>query len=395
VENFAKILEEEEMKVIINGKIIRENSIIEGKVILFDEKIIGFLDNEVFKKSVDKYEEIIDAKGCFVSPGFIDIHIHGSGGYDVMDGTREAIDGISVALVKNGVTGFLPTTMTMSKEKIYKALDNVRDVMDSKVKGAKVLGVHMEGPFINKKYKGAQPEEFILEPTYNFIENYVDVIKLITLAPEMDENFNFIKETREKTNIILSIGHSNAEYEEAMEAIKNGVTHATHTFNAMTPLNHRKPGIVGAVFNSDIYCEVIADGIHIHPALFQTLKKIKGKEKIILITDSMRAGCLKDGVSELGGQKVIVKDNAARLEDGTLAGSILKLNKGVKNFMENASLNIWEAIGLVTINPARELGIDKVKGSLEPGKFADIVILDKAFNIQQTIVEGQTFYKSN
>ena len=383
------------MKAIINGKIITESNVIEGKVLLFDEKIIDFLQVEAFEKSAPKCEEIIDAKGHFISPGFIDMHIHGSGGYDVMDGTREAIDGISFAVVKNGVTGFLPTTMTMSKSKIYKALNSIRVAMNSKVKGAKVLGAHMEGPFINKKYKGAQPEEFILLPNYNFIESYVDVLKVITFAPEMDEDFNFIKETKQKTNIILSIGHSNAEYEEAIAAIEHGISHATHTFNAMTPLNHRKPGIVGAVFNSDIYCEVIADGIHIHPAIFKTLKKIKGKERIILITDSMRAGCLKDGISELGGQKVIVKDNAARLEDGTLAGSILKLNKGIKNFMDNSGMNICEAIGLVSINPARELGLDKIKGSLEKGKFADIVILDEAFNIKQTIVEGKTFYKNN
>ncbi|MBC8061513.1 MAG: N-acetylglucosamine-6-phosphate deacetylase [Clostridiaceae bacterium] len=381
------------MKAIINGKIITETTLIEDKVLIFDEKIIEFLENDDFKKLVNKCEEIIDAKGNFVSPGFIDMHIHGSDGYDVMDGTREAIDGISLAVVRNGVTGFLPTTMTMSKEKIYEALDSIRVIMDVKAKGARVLGAHLEGPFINKRYKGAQPEEFILQPNYDFIKSYVDVIKLITLAPEMDENFSFIRETKKKTNIILSIGHSNAEYEEAMEAIEHGVTHATHTFNAMTPLNHRKPGIVGAVFNSDVYCEVIADGIHIHPSLFKTLKKIKGKERIILITDSMRAGCLKDGVSELGGQRVIVKDNAARLEDGTLAGSILRLNKGIKNFMDNSDMNICQAISLVSINPARELGLDNIKGSLEQGKFADIVILDEAFNIKQTIVEGKTVYK--
>jgi len=381
------------MKAIINGKIIKENNIIEGQVLLFNEKIMKFLDKETFEKSGQECEEIIDAKGNYVSPGFIDMHIHGSGGYDVMDGTIEAINGVSQAVVKNGVTGFLATTMTMSKEKIYSALDSVREVMKSEVKGAKVLGAHMEGPFINKKHKGAQPEKSILEPNYKFIESYTDVLKLITLAPEMDKNFNFINETKEKTNIILSIGHSDAEYEETMEAINHGITHATHTFNAMTPLNHRKPGIVGAVFNSDVYCELIADGIHIHPAIFKILKKVKGKERIILITDSMRAGCLKDGISELGGQKVIVKDNAARLEDGTLAGSILKLNKGIKNFMDNSGMNMCEAISLVSINPARELNIDKLKGSLEPGKFADIVILDEAFNIKQTIVEGKTFYR--
>jgi N-acetylglucosamine-6-phosphate deacetylase len=267
--------------------------------------------------------------------------------------------------------------------------------MNNKINGAKILGAHMEGPFINKKYKGAQKEDFIIKPNFKFIEDYTDVIKLITLAPEEDDNFDFIKEIVEKTNIILSIGHSNAEYEETMDAIKCGISHATHTFNAMTPLNHRKPGIVGAIFNSDIYCELIADGIHVHPAIFNILKKVKGTNKIILITDSMRAGCLRDGVSELGGQKVIVENNSARLENGTLAGSILKLNEGIKNFMDNSDVDICEAISLVSINPARELGLDKVKGSLEAGKYADIVILDSNFNVQQTIVEGNTVFKLN
>jgi N-acetylglucosamine-6-phosphate deacetylase len=383
------------LKIIINGKILIKNEIVYGKVLLFDEKILEFVEAENLEKLLPKCEEIIDARGNFVSPGFIDMHVHGSGGYDVMDGTSDALSVISSVLAENGVTGFLPTTMTMSEEKIYAALDNIRLHMKNKINGAKILGAHMEGPFINKKYKGAQKEDFIIKPNFRFVEDYIDVIKLITLAPEEDDNFDFIKETVKKTNIILSIGHSNAEYEETMEAIKCGISHATHTFNAMTPLNHRKPGIVGAIFNSDIYCELIADGIHVHPAIFNILKKVKGTNRIILITDSMRAGCLRDGVSELGGQKVIVKNNSARLEDGTLAGSILKLNEGVKNFMDNSNIDICEAISLVSINPARELGLDKTKGSLEVGKYADIVILDSNFNVQQTIVEGNTVFKLN
>lgn len=383
------------MKIIINGKILIKNEVVYGKSLLFDEKILEFVESENLEKLLPKCEEIIDASGNFVSPGFIDMHVHGSGGYDVMDGTFQALSVISSVLAQNGVTGFLPTTMTMSEEKIYASLDNIRLHMKNKINGAKILGAHMEGPFINKKYKGAQKEDFIIKPNFKFVEDYIDVIKLITLAPEEDDNFDFIKETVKKTNIILSIGHSNAEYEETMEAIKCGISHATHTFNAMTPLNHRKPGIVGAILNSDIYCELIADGIHVHPAIFNILKKVKGTNRIILITDSMRAGCLRDGMSELGGQKVIVKNNSARLEDGTLAGSILKLNEGVKNFMDNSDIDICEAISLVSINPAKELGLDNVKGSLEVGKYADIVILDSNFNVQQTIVEGNTVFKSN
>lgn len=178
-----------------------------------------------------------------------------------------------------------------------------------------------------------------------------------------------------------------------MEAIEKGVSHATHTFNAMTPLNHRKPGIIGAIFNSDIYCELIADKIHVHPAIFKILEEIKGMDKIILITDSVRAGCLHDGISELAGQKVIIKDNTVRLEDGTLAGSMLKLNQAIKNYMDCTGKGICEAVKLASLNPSNELGIEKQRGSLEVGKYSDIAILDEALNVQQTIVEGKTVFR--
>jgi N-acetylglucosamine-6-phosphate deacetylase len=381
------------LKAIINGRIITENEILENKVLLYNDKILEFREQETPELLLNTCEEVIDAKGNYVSPGFIDMHIHGAGGYDVMDGTVESLAAISSTVAKSGVTGFLPTTMTMSKVKIFAALDNISFLVGKELQGAKILGAHLEGPFINKKYKGAQPEEFITEPDFSFIEKYINIIKIITLAPEMDENFNFIKEVKKKTNIILSIGHSNAEYEQAMDAIEKGVSHATHTFNAMTPLNHRKPGIIGAIFNSDIYCELIADKVHVHTAMFKILESIKGLDKIILITDSIRAGFLHDGVSELAGQKVIIKDNSAKLEDGTLAGSILKLNQAVKNFMDCTGKGICEAVKLASLNPSKELGIEKQRGSLKVGKYSDIVILDKDLNVQQTIVEGKTVFK--
>lgn len=385
------------MKAIINGKIITPNNVLYNKAVIFDEKIIDIIDESCFKKQINCEQisgiEIVDAQENYISPGFIDIHIHGSGGYDAMDDDVEAVNCISEVIAKNGVTSFLPTTMTMSKEKVYKALDNVEYWMKSNPKGARILGVHLEGPFINEKYKGAQKEDYIIKPEYNFIEKYKHIIKIITFAPEKDDNFSFIKQIIEKTNINLSIGHSNASYEETMEAIKMGLNSATHIFNAMTPLNHRKPGIVGAAFNSDIYCEIIADTIHIHPAVFQTLVKIKGIDKIILITDSMRAGCSEDGISEIGGQKVIVKNNAARLEDGTLAGSILTLNNAVKNYMEHTDINIYEAVNMASLNPARYLKIDNKTGSIEVGKDADIVVFDNDFCVKQTIINGKTIYK--
>lgn len=381
------------MRAIINGRVILEDCILEDKVVLFDTQIKGLINRIEFEKNVNEGSyNIIDAKGSYVSPGFIDLHIHGSGGRDAMDGELEDLKVISQSIAQNGVTGFLPTTMTMSKEKIYKALDNIKEGMKLDLGGAKVLGAHMEGPFINPKYKGAQKEDYIIEPDYNFINGYEDVIKIITLAPEKDNNSQFIKSVKENTNIVLSIGHSDATYEEAMESIEKGVSHATHLFNAMSPLNHRKPGVIGAVFNSNINCELIADKIHVHPGVFQTVVNIKGVDKVILITDSMRAGCMKDGVSELGGQKVIVKDNSARLEDGTLAGSILTLNKAVKNMVENTNLNIYQAISMVSLNSAKDIGISDRKGSIEKGKDADIVIFDEEYNVSHTIVEGKTVF---
>ena len=383
------------MKVIINGKIIKANEILKEHVIIFDDKIIDVIHKDKMDEflKVNPNVEIIDAKDNYVSPGFIDLHIHGSGGADVMDGEVSAIELISETIAKNGVTSFLPTTMTMGKDKIHKALEVIRECKNNNLNGAKVLGAHLEGPFINSKYKGAQSPEYIISPDYEFIKDYIDVIKMITVAPEVDEKLKFIKKVKDESDIVLSIGHTNATYEEAMEAIEAGVSHITHTFNAMTPLNHRKPGVVGAAFSSDVYCELIADKIHVHQGIFNIMVKVKGKDKIILVTDSIRAGCLKCGISELGGQKVIVDETTARLEDGTLAGSILTLNKAIKNFYENTKLLLQDVIGLASWNAAKDIGVIDERGTLDIGKYSDIVIFDEDFNIQYTIVEGNIVFR--
>lgn len=335
---------------------------------------------------------VIDAKGMYIAPGLIDVHVHGSCGADTMDQTKEAIEVISAGISKNGVTSFLPTTMTMSQEDIYGALEVIRLCMNQPLNGAKVLGAHMEGPFINAIYKGAQLDKYIIKPSYQFIENYTDVIKLVSYAPEMDENYSFTKEVKEKTDITLSIGHTNATYNQAKEAFNCGCSHVTHLFNAMTPLNHREPGVVGAALTSDVFTELIADTIHVNQQLFQFVLDNKGKHKMVLITDSMRAGCMKDGVYDLGGQAVFVKDGAARLESGNLAGSVLMLNKAVYNFFKNTDLTIDEAIHMASLNPATSIGIENCKGSLEIGKDADISIFDEEMNCYLTIVEGREVY---
>lgn len=284
--------------------------------------------------------------------------------------------------------------MTMSKEDIYEALDTIRESINIKYDGAQILGAHLEGPFINSKYKGAQSDKFIQPPNFPFIEEYVDVIKIISYAPEVDDNFNFTKEIKDKTDITLSIAHTNATYEEAKLAIKFGASNITHLFNAMTPLNHRELGVVGAALTSDVYCEIICDNIHVNPQLYQFVLNNKGKDKVILITDCMRAGCMADGKYDLGGQDVFVKDGAARLSTGNLAGSVLNLNKAVYNFIKNTNLSINEAINLASLNPAKSINMDKTKGSLDINKDADIALFDDEMNCYMTISNGEIIFNN-
>ena len=371
--------------------------IMQDSVIIFDEKIIDIMSKDSFsqyKREMKEDIQVIDAKNRYVSPGFIDIHIHGSGGYDTMDAMPEALKVISSTIAGNGVSAYLPTTMTMDRESIYKAFDAIREAMQLEIKGAKILGIHMEGPFINENYKGAQKADHIIKPNYELIKDYLDIIKIITLAPEQDEKHNFIKKVKRNSKITLSVGHSDASYEETIKAIEAGISHATHIFNAMTPLNHRKPGIVGAIFRSDITCELIADTIHVHPDIFKILIDIKHKDKVVLITDSMRAGCMKAGKYELGGQKVIVKNGAAKLQDGTLAGSVLTLNKAVKNMLEHSGVEIYEAVAMASLIPAKVINIANKKGSLDIGKDADIAIFDDNIDVFFTIVEGKIVFEA-
>ena len=374
------------MKVIKNGKIILPNS--EGKFFIAENKNLAF-DKKILQieKSIDA-EKIIDAENNFIAPGFINIHIHGCNNSDTMDATPDALQNICNFLPSSGVTSFLPTTMTMQLEKIKAALQNIRA---RKFSGAKILGVNLEGPFISEKFCGAQDKKNILRADFEIFSDFADIIKIITVAPEEISDKNFIQQCLEK-NIIVSIGHSAATYEIALEAIKRGASHITHLFNAQTGLHHRKPGIVGAAFNSNVFVELIADNIHIHPATQKIVSKIKPVEEIILITDSCRACGIGDGESELGGQKIFVKNNVATLENGNLAASVATLNEVAKNFYDNTDLTLSEVIETVTKNPATELKIYDKVGSIEVGKSADFVIFDKNFEVRKTFIDGEEIF---
>lgn len=373
------------MKAIINAKILLDDEIIEDKMLLFDNQIINIAE------MIDLEDvEIIDANGAYVSAGFIDLHIHGSGGADVMDATADALETLSSTLIQTGTTSFLATTMTMSDRDIDMALQNIQ-LNAGKVTGAKILGIHLEGPFINASKHGAQDKEYIQSPNMALIENYMHEVKMITLAPEVEGAEDFVKLlTKEYPHIILSIGHSNASYEESQKSFTWGISHATHLFNAMNPYHHRKPGIVGAVFDSDVTCDMIADLVHTHPSTLELVQQVK-KEKLILITDAMRAGCMKCGTYDLGGRRVEVEEGKAVLEDGTLAGSVLKMNEALSNMRTYTSMTFVEIVNSVTKIPARKLGVNK--GELRQGYDADIVIFDENFSIISTIVSGEIKYR--
>ena len=372
--------------VIINGKVILENSIKELNVFFEDGKI-----TEVSNRTPTD-ENVIDAEGLYVAPGMIDVHTHGRNGSDTMYATFKDLNNISVSELKTGVTSFLPTTMTMPAEDIKKAIAAGYDNKD-KVEGAKILGMHLEGPFFSVKYKGAQPEECMIAPT---VENYLsfagehpDFSKKISLAPEIDGALDLIKYLREH-NVVVSMGHTDATYEEAVKGIEAGATSGTHTYNAMTPLKHREPGVVGAVMlHDEVYAELILDGIHVSFPAAKILSKMKGADKLIFITDSLEAAMLPDGTYELGNQKVYVKDGQARLKSGNLAGSTANLNQCVRNAYKHLDLPLYEAIGYATKNAADHLGLNDY-GRIKEGCVADMIFIDDDINIHRVILNGET-----
>lgn len=381
--------------IILNGTIVTPFQSLEDKVISMEEgKIIAVGEKEnIFEP---KETEIIDAGEGFIVPGFIDMHVHGGGGFDIMDGKYEAVQQVAAAHSRFGTTAFLPTTMTMGKDKIIESLKSVQEAFVKGTGAAEILGVHLEGPYINSERKGAQKKEDIKNPSIEeFLEFNLasgDLIRLVTIAPEMPGAIELIHWLSEH-KIIASVGHSNATYEQVQESIRAGLNHVTHTFNAMSGLNHRDPGAAGAALSSpELTVEMIADGVHLHPAVMKILTRVKGAGKIVLITDAIRATSMPEGTYDLGGQDVIVSNGQARLKDGTLAGSILTMDKAVRNMISMAGVSLGEAIQMATINPARCLGVQGRKGSLAAGNDADIVILDKELKVKLTMVKGKIVY---
>lgn len=368
-----------------NCRIIYENRIEEGSILIKDKKIVKINPLEV------EDDNIIDANGLYLSPGFIDIHIHGAGGYDTMDGSYNAIKAIAKTIAAHGTTSFLPTTMTASGKETQKALEAISEAKNKGTGAANVLGAHLEGPFINQEMMGAQNPKYIVKPS---IDNFNDivgdnlsVVTSVTLAPELDGAPALIKYLSEK-GIVVSVGHSNAKYYEVIKAINNGLSHSTHLFNAMSAFKHREPGVVGAIFDTDITTETICDGIHVaYPALRVVFKQ-KSIDKVILVTDAMMACGIKEGIYSLGGQKVLVEGGHVRLENGALAGSVLTLDNAVRNIYKNSNYELYEIVKMVTINAAKHCKVHNSKGLIKENYDADLILFDDNIDIKTIIIGG-------
>jgi len=381
-------------KAIAGGTLITPLEIYEDADILIEDGTIIAVGPGVASGEI---AEVVDAGGAIVAPGYVDVHVHGSAGHDTMDGTREAIAGMARFFAAHGVTSFCPTTLTQPTDDIMASVCAVYECMDNPIEGgAQPLGVHLEGPCINAKKKGAQPEQHITTAAAIDYQQLFSLgnIKLITLAPEIEENKALIAFARSQGAAVV-VGHSSATYEDLEEAVRHGLNHATHTFNQMEGLHHRKPGTVGGVLLLDeIYAEFIADGVHLHPAVVDMVVRLKGPERAVAITDAISGAGMPDGDYELGGQAIVVKEGAVRLPDGTLAGSALTLDQAVRNIVEFTVAPLPEAIQMATLTPARSIGVANRKGSLEPGKDADIVFLDDDLNVLKTMVGGEVVYEA-
>lgn len=380
------------MLKIYGGKVVARDGVLDGASLSIESGIIQSVQ-QTSSSTVD----IRLPDDWLVVPGFIDLHIHGTHGADAMDGTVEGLQQMQASLVREGTTGFLATTMTQSREAVLKSLSAVKRAMEVPSQGAALLGVHLEGPYIAASKAGAQPSAYIrsfdLDEFAEFCEVSGDSIRIVTFAPELDGADAFYRDLCSR-GIKASLGHSAATFSDVATLVSPGeVVHGTHLFNQMTPLHHRDPGLPGALLLHDAhYVELIADGVHVADEMLLLTYRLKGADRILLITDSIRAKGLPDGMSELGGQPVTISSGEARLSDGTLAGSTLGMNEAFARILRVTGCSLEEAVRMTSTNAARRLGIGDRVGTLAPGMDADIVVLDSNYNVRMTLCKGVIVY---
>lgn len=393
---------------IINGLVFTEDYTFEHKEVITEgERIAEVYDAENMenKEKTENMEytenkeerpeennaDILDASGCYVIPGLVDIHFHGCMGVDFCDGTEEAIQTIADYEASQGVASICPATMTFDEARLTQIAQAAAAHRNEK--GAVLSGINMEGPFIASKKKGAQNGKYIHRPDVEMFERLQKasggLFKLVDLAPEVEGAMEFIE--KEKGKVVLSIAHTDADYETAKRALDAGATHMTHLYNAMNGISHRAPGpVIAAADDAECEAELICDGVHIHPAVVRTTLKMFGPERVIFISDTMEAAGLADGTYELGGQPVFVKGNLATLEDGTIAGSNTNLMRCMQTAVKKMQVPLETAVRCASVNPAKSIGIYEECGSIAPGKRADVVLLDKeTLEVKKVILKGK------
>ncbi len=367
----------------------QDNRFVKGSVVVENGRFVSIAEQP---EHTGEVMEVIEAKGLYMIPGLVDIHFHGCMGADMCDGTKEALDVITQYEASVGVTSVCPATMTIPKDELSAVMKNAGAYAYHG--GAHLVGINMEGPFISPAKKGAQAAENIMHCDYEYFSQLQDaaggLIKLVDIAPEEAGAMEFIDKV--KGTVVVSLAHTASDYDTAMEAIAHGASHATHLYNAMPPLNHRNPGVIGAVRDSDsCHVELICDGVHIHPSVIRATFAMFGAQRMILISDSMRATGLDDGEYTLGGQPVTVKGNLATLHDGTIAGSATNLMDCMRFVVKHAGLPLETAVMCATANPAKEIGIFDEVGTIAVGKKADFVLLDQDLNLAGVYIDGKEF----
>ncbi len=371
--------------------IYTEDDIIEDGTVIIENGRIKKIEKNAKVNQMTSAMEVIDGTGYQLIPGFIDTHIHGANGADVMDATKDAIDTIASILPVEGTTSFLATTVTQSNEAIEKTLSNLA-LYESKPGNAEILGIHLEGPFINHKKKGAQNETYIRPPNYALFNKWQEIshgkIKTITLAPEREGMSDFITNIINE-GIVVSAGHTDTNFEEMKEAVNLGVQQLTHICNAMNGIHHRDIGAVGAAFYlENLKAELIVDFIHVAPEMVELLYHLLGSKRLMLVTDAIRAKYLPSGIYDLGGQEVLVNQERAVLKDHTIAGSVLRMDVAVKNMLSLPGVSIRDIIQMASVNPAKQIGVFDRKGSIAINKDADLLIVDDNLNIKFTLCKG-------
>ncbi|MFZ5822909.1 MAG: N-acetylglucosamine-6-phosphate deacetylase [Bacillota bacterium] len=379
----------------VQGALILPDRIVPNGLLAYEGgRIAGTWDLEEEAAPEHDPRDTWTLEGGYIAPGYIDLHVHGGGGGDFMDGHPEAVAAITATHAQYGTTGLLATTLTDSEEAILRA---IRAVKAAPRRGSRILGFHVEGPFINPAIKGAQDERFVRPASVAEIDRWLaegspDDRWHVTLAPEVEGAMAAIRHLASR-GAVVSAGHTECTYARLEAAAAAGLSHVTHLFNAMRGLHHREPGTVGGALSlPGLTVEIIADGIHVHPAAVALAVRAGGAGRFMLITDAMRAAGLGEGEYLLGGLRAVVRDGAVRLEDGTLAGSVLTMERAVQNMVHFAGVDLPTAVSMAALHPARKHRLDHRKGSLAPGKDADLLLLDKDLGVLTTIVEGEVVH---